>query len=64
MTEVPGLVAYTTPDVGSTVATLLTLLLQVPPAGESVSADVLPVHIVVEPMMADGSGLTVNGVVM
>lgn len=42
------------------VATVVLLLLQVPPVVASVSAEVAPTHIVVAPLIGDGAGLMVS----
>lgn len=46
------------PDVGSTVATAVLLLVHVPPVGLSLSTVDDPVQIVVVPDMVAGNGLT------
>ncbi len=56
----PAAPAVTVPVDGPTGATVTLLLLQVPPAIEFVKVCVTPEHIVVEPEMAAGRGLTVT----
>jgi hypothetical protein len=55
MTELPGVRAATKPEVALIVATLLLLLVHVPPVGESLSALVAEVHILVPPVIAAGN---------
>ena len=52
--------AVTIPDNGS-IATAVLLLLQLPPAVVSVSTLVVPSHMLVTPVIADGAALTVIG---
>ena len=60
--EVPGDVpAVIMPDNGSIEATAVLLLLQLPPAVVSVSTLVVPSHMLVTPVIADGAALTVIG---
>lgn len=55
--------AVTTPELKPIVATKVLLLVHVPPAGKSVSAEVLPAHIVVVPLITPGAP-TVTDVVL
>ena len=59
----PGAKPVTTPEDEPIGAITGLLLLHIPPAGESVNAEDVPVHIAVAPVITDGNGLTVNVVV-
>lgn len=61
MVAVPMLRPLTRPVVAFTVAIVMLSLLQVPPAGASLSADVNPTHTEVLPLIVPGSALTVTG---
>ena len=50
--------------VGSTVPTAVLLLLQAPPATDSVKADVRPTHTVWVPVIAAGTAFTVTAVIL
>ena len=56
----PAATPVTTPVALPTVATVIALLLQVPPALVFASAVVRPVHTVAVPVMAGGGGATVT----
>ncbi len=60
MTEDPGDAPYTKPDAGSTVATELTLLLQVPPEVPLLKGDAEPRHTFELPVIVVGRALTVT----
>ena len=60
MVHVPIPVPVTTPVAGSTVATVGSLLLHVPPGGVDDSVEVPPKQTVVPPVIAVGTGVTVN----
>lgn len=60
ITDVPADTPDTTPDEAPIVATPVTEELHVPPAGESLSDEVLPWHTVVLPVIADGSIFTIR----
>jgi hypothetical protein len=65
MTEVsvdPTIAALSNPVFGSIVAAAGLLLVHTPPLGASVSADVVPAHKVVVPIILPGNGLTVTTV--
>ena len=53
----------TTPEAEPIVATAVLLLLQVPPVVSSAREAVAPTHTVELPVIADGTGLTVNAMV-
>ncbi len=57
--DVPAATADNKPVVDPIVATLVALLLQVPPAGLLLNELVLPAHTVVDPAIEVGVGLTV-----
>jgi hypothetical protein len=59
MRAVPALTPDVTPVESTTVALATLLLLQVPPAGDDVSAVVLPVHTDAVPAMTAGKALIV-----
>ena len=52
----------TIPEVRSIVATLVALLIHVPPVRTSVSPEVAPVHTVALPEIIEGNGFTTTGV--
>jgi hypothetical protein len=60
MTVVPVVTPLTMPDDEPTVATVVLLLIQVPPAVASVTVIVEPAHTLVGPLIAAGAGLTVT----
>jgi hypothetical protein len=60
MVEVPDDTPYTIPELVPTVATLVVLLLHMPPPVVLLSVVLLPTHTVDEPVIAAGSGLTVT----
>lgn len=64
MVLVPVAIVATMPVEAPTVATLVILLVQVPPAGTDDSADVLPKQTDEVPDMADGITLTVTTAVL
>ena len=59
MVEVPDVTPVTTPVPGTTVATVVVLLLQVPPPA-SLNVVVDPIHTNVVPEIDDGNALTVT----
>ena len=63
MLVAPAATPVTIPD-ALTVATAVTLLDHVPPAGDELNVEVEPTHSVVEPVMADGAELTLTTVVL
>jgi hypothetical protein len=60
---VPRVTGTTTPEVNITPATAPLLLLHVPPAGELLSVEELPVQIDAEPAIALGDAFTENNIV-
>jgi hypothetical protein len=58
MVEEPAITAVTTPEPEPTVATVVVLLVHVPPDDPSVSVSVVPVQALVSPVMGVGEGLT------
>lgn len=64
MIAVPELAPVTTPVVDPIAAIAPSLLLQVPPDVASLRVDDEPVQIPVEPVMAEGSALTVTTIVV
>ena len=60
--DVPGDTPVANPAKKSTVATIVLLLVQLPLPLASLRNVLVPGHSGVEPMMAEGSGFTVNGV--
>jgi hypothetical protein len=64
MLAAPAATAVTTPVDGLTVATDVVPLVHVPPVGVELSEVVLPAHMVVVPVIADGAELTLTTVVL
>ena len=64
MVVVPASTPLTTPEPVPIVATRVLLLVQLPPVAASVKDVVKPTHTLVVPVMADGNGFTVTGVVI
>ena len=60
ITTVPSATPFTIPVAGTTVASVTSPLLQVPPVLASVSAVVAPTHSPEAPVMLSGKGSTVN----
>ena len=63
MFTVPAEIPPTIPLPAPTVPVAGTALVQVPPADASLNVVVKPTHTFVTPVIADGNGLTVTGVV-
>ena len=61
MIAVPPDTPVTRPVVEPTVATVVRLLLQVPPGLISTRSVVVPAHILLDPMMPEGNPSTVTG---
>jgi hypothetical protein len=64
MVEVPGDTPVATPELTPTVATAVTLLVQMPPVGVDDRLDVVPTQKVNVPVIGVGSGLTVTTLVI
>lgn len=60
MVSVPVVIPVTTPETEPMVATAGVLLLHIPGETESSNVVVPPVHVLNEPVIAEGIGLTVN----
>ena len=60
----PAATPVTTPVVATTVAVGRLLLLQLPPVDMSANVVVAPMHTIATPVIPDGFGLTVTGVVI
>ena len=59
ITDVPAVKPLTTPE-NDMLATLVLLLLQVPPGVALLNAEVVPAHNPVAPVMTDGTGYTIT----